>query len=210
MKHPFITFSLKFTKHDRPFLTQPGLDKLEQLDIGLEHHRVTRDIFVFCCYTGLAYSDVKSLTNSHVVRGIDGEYWIYLKRTKSRQLLKILLHDKALVILDRHKDPEYLPGQLLLQVYCNQKLNEYLKETRTIPGIKKLTFHSSRHTFATTLTLSNGVPIETVSKLLGHTKPSTTQVYARVLEKKVSEDMSSLRSRLNGCIGKSSAQRKTN
>lgn len=175
--------------------------KLEQLELNLEHHRVTRDIFVFCCYTGLAYSDVKNLSEKHIVRGIDGEYWIFSKRTKSGQLLKIPLLDKAIVILDRYKDPEGTPERLLLPVYCNQKVNEYLKEIRAVSGInKKLTFHSSRHTFATTITLANGVPIETVSKLLGHTKLSTTQVYARVLEKKVSEDMTSLRRKLSGRI----------
>ena len=196
-KHPFIRFSLKFTKHDRPFLTQSELDKLEQLELNSEHHRVTRDIFIFCCYTGLAYSDVKNLTEGHIVRGIDGEYWIYSKRAKSGQLLKIPILDKAMTILDRYKDPEGKPNEPALPVYCNQYLNEYLKEIRAISGInKKLTFHSSRHTFATTVTLANGVPIETVSKLLGHTKLSTTQVYARVLEKKVSEDMSSLRRKL--------------
>ena len=210
-KHPFVRFSLKFTKHDRPFLTQQELEKLEQLELALENHQVTRDIFVFCCYTGLAYSDVKSLTDNHVVRGIDGEYWIYSKRAKSGQLLKIPLLDKAMAILDRYKDPDCVPGQLLLPVYCNQKLNEYLKEIRVISGInKKLTFHSSRHTFATTVTLANGVPIETVSKLLGHTKLSTTQVYARVLEKKVSEDMSSLRNRLKENIGQTSIIRNIN
>lgn len=169
----------------------------EQLNLDLEHHRVTRDIFVFCCYTGLAYSDVKNLTADHIVRGIDEEYWIFSKRAKSGQLLKIPLLDKAMAILDRYKDPDSKPDQLVLPVYCKQKLNDYLKEIRGISGInKKLTFHSSRHTFATTVTLTNGVPIETVSKLLGHTKLSTIQVYARVLEKKVSEDMLTLRSKL--------------
>ena len=200
-KHPFIRFSLKFTKHDRPFLTQEELEKLEQQELDLEHHRITRDIFVFCCYTGLAYSDVKNLTERHIVRGIDGEYWIFSKRAKSGQLLKIPLLEKAMAILDKYKNPEPERDQLLLPVYCNQYLNEYLKEIRAISGInKKLTFHSSRHTFATTVTLSNGVPLETVSKLLGHTKLSTTQVYARVLEKKVSEDMSVLRSKLKSRI----------
>ena len=210
-KHPFIRFSLKFTKHDRPFLTQPELEKLEQLELNLDHHQITRDIFIFCCYTGLAYSDVKNLTENHIVRGIDGEYWIFSKRTKSGQLLKIPLLDKAIVILDRYKDPKGTPDRLLLPVYCNQKVNEYLKEIRAISGInKKLTFHSSRHTFATTVTLSNGVPIETVSKLLGHSKLSTTQVYARVLEKKVSEDMSSLRNKLRENIGRATTKRNIN
>lgn len=163
-KHPFVRFSLKFTKHDRPLLTQSEPNKLEQLELALEHHRVTRDIFVFCCYTGLAYSDVKILSDNHVLRGIDGEYWIYSKRAKSGQLLKIPLLDKAMVILERYTDPDCTPDRLLLPVYCNQKLNEYLKEIRVISGInKKLIFHTSRHTFATTVTLANGVPIETVA-----------------------------------------------
>lgn len=210
-KHPFVRFSLKFTKHDRPFLTQDELDKLEHLELQDEHLRITRDIFIFCCYTGLAYADVKNLTENQIVQGIDREYWIYSRRAKSGQLLKIPLLDKAMAILETYKVSNPKPDQPVLPVYCNQKINEYLKEIRSIYGTrKKLTFHSSRHTFATTVTLANGVPIETVSKLLGHSKLSTTQVYARVLEKKVSEDMSSLKRILNKNINDVSTTNQVN
>src|SRR5690606_29182327 len=124
----------------------------------------------------------------------DGDYWIFTQREKNEQPVKGPLLGRALQILDKYRThPEYNKG-LLLPVYANQKVNAYLKEITAALGIpKNITFHSARHTFATTITLANGVPIETVSKLLGHTKISTTQVYARVLERKISDDMQKLK-----------------
>lgn len=198
---PFLRFSLRFKKQERHFLSQPELDRLEVLELKQENHRITRDIFIFSCYTGLPYTDVKNLKKKNIARGIDGEYWIFSRRAKNEQFLKIPLLKKAMEILDKYKDMEVSQGKSLLPVYSNQKLNTNLKEIAAILKVdKKLTFHSARHTFATTVTLSNGVPIETVSKLLGHTKLSTTQIYSRVIEKKVSEDMGILRRKLNLAI----------
>src|SRR5690606_12284700 len=124
----------------------------------------------------------------------DGDYWIFTQREKNEQPVKGPLLGRALQILDKYRThPEHNKGRLL-PVYANQKVNAYLKEITAVLGIpKNITVHSARHTFATTITLANGVPIETVSKLLGHTKISTTQVYARVLERKISEDMQKLK-----------------
>ena len=141
---------------------------------------------------------MKLLSDDHIVRGIDGEYWIFTKREKNDEAVKIPLLDKAFDIIRKYDQDSENKQEKLLPVFSNQKVNIYLKEIASILKInKKLTFHAARHTFATTVTLSNGVPIETVSKLLGHTKLSTTQIYARVIEQKVSSDMLSLRSKLN-------------
>ena len=196
-RDPFLKFSLKFKKYERTFLSQTELEALESARFSKEIHEKTRNIFVFACYTGLSYIDVKLLSENHIVRGIDGDYWIFSKREKNDEILKIPLLDKALDILKKY-DQEFKREEKLLPVFSNQKINEYLKEIATELKIrKKLSFHAARHTFATTVTLSNGVPIETVSKLLGHSKLSTTQIYAKVLEQKLSGDMKSLRIRLN-------------
>ncbi len=196
-KDPFKRFKLKFKKYQRDFLSKEELEKVELLALRKEHHKNTRDIFIFCCYTGLSYSDVKSLSEENIVRGIDGNHWISARRQKNEQPLKIPLLDNALLILKKHT--RYADeNDRLLPVYSNQKINVYLKEIAQIAQIpKKLTFHSARHTFATTVTLSNNVPIETVSKLLGHSRLNTTQIYARVVEQKVSSDMMELRYKLN-------------
>jgi len=197
-KDPFVRFSLKFTKYQRAYLSESELEVLESGQLSEEIHQKTRDVFVFACYTGLSYIDVKLLCDDHIVRGIDGDYWIFTKREKNDQAVKVPLLDRALDILKKYNQGSEIKQEKLLPVFSNQKINKYLKEVATILKInKKLSFHAARHTFATTVTLSNGVPIETVSKLLGHTKLSTTQIYARVLEQKVSSDMRSLRSKLN-------------
>jgi integrase len=197
-KDPFVRFSLKFTKHQRVFLYQSELEILEAGQLSKEMHRRTRDVFVFACYTGLSYIDVKLLCDEHVLKGIDGDYWIYTKREKNDESVKIPLLNKALDILKKYNQGFESKQEKLLPVFSNQKINQYLKEIAAILKInKKLTFHAARHTFATTVTLSNGMPIETISKLLGHTKLSTTQIYAKVIEQKVSEDMRALSNRLN-------------
>ncbi|HEY4787351.1 MAG TPA: site-specific integrase, partial [Bacteroidales bacterium] len=157
-----------------------------------------KDMFVFSCYTGLAYIDAFNLTSQNIGIGIDGQYWISTCRKKTDQPVRIPLLPKAMEIIEKYKTHPYAIAKgKLLPIYSNQKLNSYLKEIADLCGITKpLTFHIARHTFATTITLSNGVPIETVSKLLGHGSIRTTQVYAKVIERKVSDDMSLLREKL--------------
>jgi integrase len=196
-KHPFARYKLKFKPYRKAFLTEQELQQLEEGTITNTGYRLARDIFVFACYTGLSYTDVRQLKESNISRGIDGAYWIFTHREKNEQPVRIPLLQKALQIVQKYKDhPKTVEGALL-PVYANQKINQYLKQIMIDLGIpKNISFHSARHTFATTVTLGNGVPIETVSKLLGHTKLSTTQVYARVLEQKISTDMGLLRDKI--------------
>lgn len=160
----------------------------------LEH---VRDIFVFCCFTGLAYADVKKLSQDDINKGIDGELWINTARTKTKSKANIPILPTAQMILDKYEDSPYLMNDTVLPVLTNQKMNAYLKEIADLSGIKKnLTTHLARHTFATTVTLTNGVSIESVSKMLGHKNLRTTQHYAKILNRRVSEDMQMLRGKL--------------
>jgi len=190
--NPFEKYQLKFKKFENGFLTAAQLKQFEEVELDRSSLENVRNIFIFCCYTGLAYVDVKALKKSSVVIGMDGNPWLSLCREKSDVPVKIPLLPKALSIMELYNTYD---EELLLPVCSNQKMNKYLKEIANKCGIGvKVTCHIARHTFATTVTLSNGVPIATVSKLLGHTKITTTQVYARVLEDKISEDMKGLRS----------------
>lgn len=194
-KDPFRNYKMKFEKFDRAYLSQRELDFIKNTHFTRYTLETTKDIFLFACYTGLSYVDVKNLTQENLIKGVNGKDWLYCRREKSQTPTKIPLLENAREILDKYRDPV---SEFLLPVYSNQKTNKYLKEIASQCKIpKKLSFHAARHTFATTITLSNGVPIETVSKLLGHTKLSTTQIYARVVDQKIGEDMDMLQSKLN-------------
>ena len=151
------------------------------------------------------------LTEDNVVMGLDKNYWIITKRQKTHNPVKIPLLKKALDLIGQYKeDSRSVINNTLFPRISNQKMNAYLKEIASEAKIKKnLTFHMARHTFATTVTLTNGVPIETISKMLGHRKLTTTQIYAKVLERKVSEDMEILRNKLEIPM-ESSLSKKTN
>jgi len=191
-KDPFRNFKLRYIRNERDYLTERELDLIEGtsfMTIGLNR---VKDVFLFSCYTGLSYIDIKELHPNQILIGIDGNQMVHTKRIKTNESVKIPLLPRAKEILDKYGEEMELTGKLL-PVYSNQKTNKNLKEIAKACGIhKNITFHVARHTFATTVTLSNGVPIETVSKLLGHTKLTTTQIYARVLQKKVGEDMQNL------------------
>ena len=193
-KDPFINYKLRFEKTERQFLTERELQLIEETTFKVPSTQHVKDLFVFACYTGLSFIDVSELKIDHLVKGMDGNDWLYTKRTKTDEPLKIPLLPKAMEIIDKYKDNDrLLKTGRLLPIYSNQMINRTLRDIANACGIrKKVTFHVARHTFATAITLSNGVPIETVSKLLGHTKLSTTQIYARVVEKKVGEDMQNL------------------
>ncbi|MFS4447870.1 site-specific integrase [Maribacter sp. 2307UL18-2] len=192
-KDPFHQFKLNFQKHNRSYLSERELQLIEETTFKAGYEKV-RNVFLFSCYTGLSYVDVKELFQEQLVLGIDGNYWLHTKRAKTDEIVKIPLLPKAKAIIKKYSDEmKNSPSGKLLPVFSNQKVNSYLKVITKACGIhKNITFHSARHTFATTVTLSNGVPIETVSKMLGHAKLTTTQIYARVLEKKVGEDMQDL------------------
>ncbi|APU70066.1 site-specific integrase [Christiangramia flava] len=196
VKNPFDNFKFRFEKNERQYLSKRELHILETTNFTRSSLQKVKDIFIFSCYTGLSYVDIKELTIHQIVKGIDGSNWIYTKREKTDETVKVPLLPQAQILLDKYKD-QITSDDYLFPVCSNQKINKYLKEVMLQLKIKKtITFHSARHTFATTITLSNGVPIETVSKLLGHTKLSTTQIYARVLENKLSEDMLALKEKL--------------
>ena len=194
-RDPFVKYKPVFEKSEREYLSQAELQNIENYETDIERLNIVKDLFIFSCYTGIAYVDVMKLTKDNVLLGIDGGQWIITKRTKTNTPVKIPVLDTTQQLIDKYKNN--IRAQVtgtLLPTLSNQKLNSYLKEIADGCKMKKnLTFHMARHTFATTVTLTNGVPIETVSKLLGHTKLSTTQIYAKVIERKVSDDMNALK-----------------
>ncbi|HEY9168814.1 MAG TPA: site-specific integrase [Lutibacter sp.] len=194
-RDPFVKYKPVFEKSEREFLSQAELQNIENYETDIERLNIVKDLFIFSCYTGIAYVDVMKLTKDNVLLGIDGGQWIITKRTKTNTPVKIPILETTQQLIDKYKNN--IRAQVtgtLLPTLSNQKLNSYLKEIADGCKMKKnLTFHMARHTFATTVTLTNGVPIETVSKLLGHTKLSTTQIYAKVIERKVSDDMNALK-----------------
>lgn len=196
-KDPFVHWKGKLKIVEREFLTEGEIQKIIELELLMERLDQVRDIFIFCCFTGLAYADVKKLNKSDIVLGADGEEWVKTKRSKTDTRSNIPILPIAKTIIEKYKDNELLKEKdLVLPVLSNQKMNAYIKEIATLAGIaKNLTFHLARHTFATTVTLTNGVPIESVSKMLGHTNLRTTQHYAKILDMKVGKDMAILRSK---------------
>jgi site-specific recombinase XerD len=161
--------------------------------------RITRvrDFFVFSCFTGLAYADVKKLRRCEIEKNEAG-YWIKTKRQKTGGRANVPLLEVPMQIINKYVQLDLLEAEdLILPVLSNQKMNAYLKEIADLCGItKKLSYHIARHTFATTLTMMNGVPIESVSKMLGHKNITSTQHYARIVDKKVGEDMERLSTKL--------------
>ncbi len=197
-KNPFANFKSKVKEVERVFLVEEELEVMANKEIKFERLALVRDIFLFSCYTGLAYIDVKQLSNLNINIGIDGFKWIFTNRQKTDTKSNIPLLPMAEEIITKYKDhPQCINQGKLLPILSNQKMNAYLKELADMCGIQKeLTFHIARHTFATSVTLTNGVPIESVSKMLGHKNLRTTQHYAKILDKKVSEDMQILRLKL--------------
>jgi site-specific recombinase XerD len=194
-KNPFSKYKSKLREVERVYLSEVEIQNIINKDFKTERLSLVRDIFLFSCFTGLAYIDVKNLTKSHLSIGIDGEKWIFTHRQKTETASKIPILPITQMIIDKYDNhPESNNQNKLLPILTNQKMNAYLKEIAAICEIEKeLTFHIARHTFATTVTLTNGVPIESVSKMLGHKNLKTTQHYAKILDKKVSEDMQILR-----------------
>ena len=183
---------------ERTALSKQELQTLADKKFPSERLIQVRDIFLFCCFTGLAYADIKKLKRSEIAIGIDGEKWIFTSRQKTETASRIPLLPSSLRIMEKYNNhPQCLNEDRLLPVLSNQKMNAYLKEIADVCKINKnFTFHIARHTFATTVTLSNGVPIETVSKMLGHKNLRTTQHYAKILDRKVSDDMKELKDKL--------------
>ncbi len=194
---PFVSFKIRFEKADRGYLLQNELEAMMQKKFAIKRLEQVRDIFVFSCFTGLAYIDVLNLKAEDITTSFDGKLWIIKKRQKTNVQSNILMLDIPKMILKKYRNK--LSGGKLLPVISNQRINSYLKEIADVCGIEKnLTFHLARHTFATTVTLAKGVPMETVSKMLGHTSIRTTQIYARITDSKIGNDMQELSKKLQG------------
>ncbi|MGA9590476.1 MAG: site-specific integrase [Salegentibacter sp.] len=193
-RDPFFYWKGTWKSTEREYLTELELQKMAEKEFDIPRLELVRDIFLFCCYTGLAFADVKKLSDDDIVIGVNGKKWIKTKRQKTNSLSSIPLLSIPAAIIEKYKDDARIKGKKnLLPVLTNQKSNAYLKEIADICKIKKtLTTHLARHTFATTVTLSKGVPIESVGKMLGHKSLKTTQIYAKVLDEKLSKDMNAL------------------
>lgn len=196
LKNPYLKFKLKKQEAKREYLTLKEIELISEKEIDIKRIGIVRDIFLFACFTGLSYVDIAKLNEAHIQKGFDGDNWIIVDRTKTSTRCRVPLLDVPRNILDRYKnDPVCENRGVLLPVLTNQRMNSYLKELADICHIKKsLTMHVARHTFATTVTLNNGILIETVSKMLGYTSIKTTQIYAKIVDKKISEDMKKLKS----------------
>lgn len=194
--NPMATYSLEFVPVNKVALTLAEIEKLGGLELQRQTLEQVRDVFLMQCYTGLSYADIKLLGQKHLSQAENGTYWIHMERQKTKVSFAIPLLPQALIILQKYM-LEKRSDAPLLPVLSNQKMNENLKLIQELAGISKnLTTHLARHSFATSVALSNGVPIETVSRMLGHTKLSTTQVYAKVLETKIEADMQQLSMKL--------------
>ena len=204
-RNPFQGYKCVSDEVEREVLNEEEIEKLISKELPSKRLEEARDIFAFSCYTGYAYSEVLALTPDHIGIGLDGEKWIFIHRRKTDNRSNVMLLPTALQLIEKYRNhPVCVSTGRLFPVKSNQKYNDYLKEIAGICGInKRLTTHTARHTFATTVTLVNDVPIESVSAMLGHKSIRTTQIYAKVVQKKVSNDMKQLKSKLQG-IGKSS------
>jgi len=188
---PFAGFKISFKKSNRVYINKQELHTLKNITLNDSLSKV-RDIFLFACYTGLSYIDLYNLSLKNIRKGYDNLQWIYVKRHKTNIPSNIPILPPAFSILKKYKKQKNI--NRIFPMISNQKMNKALKEIAHLCNFnKKLTFHSARHTFATTVTLTNGVPIETVSKMLGHNNIKTTQLYARVIDSKISSDMLILR-----------------
>jgi len=193
-QNPFVNFKIRFKKVDRGFLTDEEIEMLIQKEFNVPRLALVRDIFIFSCFTGLAYIDVSHLTERNIVT-LDGREWTMTRKQKTDVLSNILLLDIPKLIIEKYKGQD--PKGRLLPILSNQKMNAYLKEIADLCGIqKRLTYHLTRHSFATMI-LSKGVPVESVSKMLGHTNIRTAQIYARITNKKIEGDMLNVAKKLH-------------
>ena len=192
---PFMNHRFHIEPVNRGFLTDEEILCIAHKQINIPRLELIRDIFIFSCFTGLAYIDVSNLTPDHIVT-LGDKQWIMTQRQKTSVETNVLLLDIPKAIIAKYGGKIYRNGKLF-PMLTNQKTNAYLKEIADICGIKKnLTFHLARHTFAT-MSLSKGVPMESVSKMLGHTNIRTTQIYARITNKKIEHDMEELADKLD-------------
>ena len=197
--NPFERYKATYKDVDRIYLTQTEVSAIRNTDFHSKRLNLVRDVFIFQCYTGLSYTDLKNLTFSNISPGIDGNKWIITRRQKTDVRAAIPLLPIAEEILLKYQNGENAPDSSLFTFYSIQKFNSYLHEIAELCAINKnLTSHVGRRTFATTIALANGISIETISKLLGHTSTKITAQYAVVTDIKIGKDMQELREKLSG------------
>lgn len=196
---PFLGKKYQRTYAEREFLTEPELMAMMKLDFSeMPRLELVRDTFVFCCFTGLAFCDIKSLQRDNIVKDSDGNTWIRKSREKTGELSIIPLLEIPRSIAEKYEDDPIVKATgVVMPVITNQKMNAYLKEIADLARIQKhLTTHIARHTFAS-LSLSNHVPMESIQKMLGHSDIKTTQIYAKMQDRTVYEDMETMRRKFN-------------
>lgn len=194
-KNPFSEYQIKLQKVDRGYLTKEELQKIIEKKFDIKRLELIRDLFVFSSFTGLSYIDIKNLCKDHLYIAHDGNLWLRMNRNKSGETTNVRLFDLPKSLISKYGNPD---SNYLFPVPSNQKVNAYLKEIADVCGIRKnLTFHVARHTMATTVCLANGMPIESLSKVLGHTNIKTTQLYAKITDEKLSNDLAILKSKID-------------
>ena len=189
--NPFASFQIKFENIDRTFLTEQELTTIIHKDFS-DNKKLdfSRDLFIFSCFTGLSYIDVQNLQKKHFFTLSDDNVWIKIQRTKTKETSLVKIFSLSQAIIEKYTGTN---SPYIFPTISNQKLNAYLKEIAQLCKIdKKLTYHVGRHTFATTLVLSNGIALESLSKMLGHSDIKTTRIYAQITEKKLNEDATAL------------------
>ena len=196
---PFDGFSMRMQERRRSFLTPEELAAIENHEFTIPRMQMVRDLFLFSCYTGFAYIDVAHLTRGNMDRTPDGLWWLRKPRQKTKLNSQVPILKPAMEIIERYANIKRMTAEArLFQVISNQKLNTYLKELADVCGIEKnLTFHVTRHTFATTVILQNGVSVEALSRMMGHRDIKTTQHYARIVDRKLADEMRGMTNRTN-------------
>jgi len=201
-KYPFENYKIKLPKKKIQYLTQAELDRIDQYDFKVERLNIIRDIFVFACYTGLAYAESESLTPDCITTGMDGELWLNIHRRKTKKEYQVPLFPRALEIIEKYQNhPTCLKRGKCLPVPSNVKFNAYLKEIGDIAGIPKskpLVTHLARKTFATTVALTNGMNIGVLSKILGHNSIKVTlDSYGTIIDELMLRSVKDLKSKLS-------------
>ena len=202
-KDPFIGIKFHEKEVIREFLTMDELLTIYKKELSLERITVVRDVFIFAAFTGLAFIDVQQLVPEHIVEDQNGNLWIRKPRQKTKNMCNIPLLDIPMAILRKYAThPTCQKKNVLLPVPCNQKMNSYLKEIADLCMINKtLTTHTARHSYATSVCLANGVSIENVAKMLGHSNIKMTQHYARVLDSSILRDMNNVKNMMAKVMG---------
>jgi site-specific recombinase XerD len=197
LKHPFRGFSMSLKEIQPTFLSLPEIARLRDVQLASQRLILVRDLFLFACFTGLAYSDIKNLKYNHLFNDGD-QMWIRIQRKKTGVIAEVpFIHDSQ-ILLEKYWNNQFLPESNIFPVLSNQKMNAYLKEVATIAKVNEcLTFHMARHTFATTIALRHGMSLGVLSKVLGHKNLKSTQHYGKIMNQRIMDEMQAIAIKLN-------------